>query len=1718
MVQIKKQWTGPVYIVLSIACSVVYIELVKDSMMNDFFWPNMTPSGAQMYLTDVFSRNLVMKRKTKLDIFDPANAIIGAYDTPIASHRLWSSYPRYIVFTELTSLHDTIVGFRSFDAGYTFNLFTQYCWVDFDHRWEVAHTLKRQKRCYQRYQTNGAVYLEAIMRNIDWDVWSTAHSHNFMQGVGNFLIQSSEGQDWMSSVPNAFKSINSEVKYWTEKGIINYILQWQNCVQIGISESTAVVNVFGSYQPLTTYHIVRKTQVSKWTTFGLYPAFVSDLWAASTRNASLVRSSTNFFEEDKMGATYVYPHTNASVVIHDVLGPFFSIDTFFIAPSADLIDTIIAFDSVLLKSLQTNATLNKEFQELTTALWDPVPETWRQFDYQYFGGSPMCNIRASTKFVQPSFSFDDVCGQPKPMQITITPQSAAFAYNQIRTTAIATLNICRLCLMTSVLCMSMLNQLDKVSSTLVAPGTAVNLSHSDVEIIQFASLNSTSMILRQPLLNGSWSFFGYIGLYEWVYGHREVISFEGDAGLFLVLSEPLNSIPFTGALDLPNTTSKYLWIMAIATTVVLLAVALVTLILYLHGTALSSHHLLFFNVIAGPVWLGRSLMLLRSTTAIIVLSTSPIAFKSTMGIGRFDFEPRSLFYRLLLAREASWLTNVTSDVLLIFTHNIAQYQAPISNLIFGFTIICLESISPIRATAMVDRSCSRFNMDDELTCTGGVVHIGSLSRALLIVVLNFSSVTMGSVIAKLFFQNNTKPLNTTGINLLPAAALAYCHLEGNIWSIDASIACMSGLFRFDYGITQHVMDTKLWLLFNDNELSGTQTKVSPVEPIKSNIPTYISASKSQHRKKKLFLIAGLIYLMGTVAGSLSYIQLADVNFSNDFWWANFNSSGTLTFIANWYDQYRLFTPYLADVHLDSPSFADTADYSKDNTVVSYSPLYASMVNFHITNDIAIAIHGLRKTNGCLIPWVATQYCWLDFNRNYTMASTSQRQLRCEKYKTNGAVYLEAPLRNTEWSKFDYCWGTSFDIAIANDVHNLNWLSNVKSNSNSEAEEVSFWLNYNINTYTLQWQNYKAIGLIDTFSIGNALGLSYPINLQSTIGSINLDQGSSMKMYWTFARDLWAINMNDSGIFGLSLLRESNRFAYHNITPLDIYLKNYTLSSPLDLNLATFAKKIGPFGSIDMIHVPPPYSLLTLTRQILESLSIVMATNGTTSQHAFQSLPVVATMLPVPMPLKPHFVSGGSFLCGQIPVPLPAIYGMLLFYSSDASCGVQIGEVLFPHPNQIIFAAIAYKLTTEKIPIACSGEMSSPAACINLLQNVVNFTTTYMPITGYHTIIEETIQDVATVELMQYIINTSTNSRDLFHQSLIDEKDPSMTLFGWMYLYDWAVGIREVVQIDGDYATFSVISTFSVPTMFSIDAMEVPRNLAAYCRALCEYVSLILAVIAIVAGLYSILNQFTTEGFNLFETNRVGGLVWIGRPLLIVRSLTALAILSTATLELQLNGNMTFMASSRSDKSPFELFMTKLLAAGEVTWLLYIIQDLAMVFTKETTTFYAPISGMSMWLLSFCLSIAAPVTHVASLNRQCSISIMDYQVECSSGTLFIGSVSRFCTLIALTFVVSTVFYLYHRWRHSISRSIEKPSSLLSCGAQYLFDRSEWVDNGVYYIDYASAALTGLITIPRKSKLYIFDIKVWRILVIDREELLYSNCIHNSHLKKAIPLVY
>ncbi|KAF0697886.1 Aste57867_11469 [Aphanomyces stellatus] len=169
-----------------------------------------------------------------------------------------------------------------------------------------------------------------------------------------------------------------------------------------------------------------------------------------------------------------------------------------------------------------------------------------------------------------------------------------------------------------------------------------------------------------------------------------------------------------------------------------------------------------------------------------------------------------------------------------------------------------------------------------------------------------------------------------------------------------------------------------------------------------------------------------------------------------------------------------------------------------------------------------------------------------------MANFAARQIRYQDMVSTGAVFFESILRILPYKEFFWCWGTSFEVAIANELRQSaigqSWLTSVSSDSKcSILDEVSYWKSNRIERLTTQWQNYKSIGAVNTYSVENALGTAYEFTLHYTNMSFRLPKQTTYKMYWGLANDFFAITQNDSTVGGQSLVRSSPNFAFANTT-------------------------------------------------------------------------------------------------------------------------------------------------------------------------------------------------------------------------------------------------------------------------------------------------------------------------------------------------------------------------------------------------------------------------------------------------------------------------------------------------------------------------------------------------------------------------------------------
>ncbi|OQR86472.1 hypothetical protein ACHHYP_10513 [Achlya hypogyna] len=566
---------GLAYLALSLACSVWFLDIVSPGLSNDLFWPGFEPTTAHTYLIDSFSAHLAVTGSAVIDLFDPSEAIIKAYGLSTTNVQSKPTYPRALALGQFTTIEDAVVSFRTVEENFIFTAVTQYCWADFDKR--KANTLRPQ------FAMNGAVYLEPYLRNIIWSDWYTAYGSSFASAVSDAIVVTKDGAEWYTGLQDAFTSVDSEVTYWTSKNITLFQLQWSNDMQMGIQESITVINMFGWRQALTVTYIPFNVRSSMWTCNVLNGFFITDLWGAAITNASLVRSASNFMGDATMEMLLMlYPYTPCSVIVHDHLRPFQSIDMYLIPPPPALVSAVTTLQSGVVIAIHSHDGLLSRYRALSATVLDPVPLHWQSSNCTFFGGSPMCVFGTGATFVQPSFSFDDMwC-------------TTLFATVALALVGASVDDACRPCKAdTSGSCRALTQATSAMVSQLLSNATVRQLltptlatatrdvQRMKVEIIQFAlTPTGNSTVLRQPLLDAtasSWDLFGYVTLHEWVLGYREVVSIQGDVASYTLMSERIAPIPFSAsASEVPMSTCRYLWTTVVLITCILLAIGIAT--------------------------------------------------------------------------------------------------------------------------------------------------------------------------------------------------------------------------------------------------------------------------------------------------------------------------------------------------------------------------------------------------------------------------------------------------------------------------------------------------------------------------------------------------------------------------------------------------------------------------------------------------------------------------------------------------------------------------------------------------------------------------------------------------------------------------------------------------------------------------------------------------------------------------------------------------------------------------------------------------------------------------------------------------------------------------------------------------------------------------------------------------------------------------------------
>ncbi|KAF0690115.1 Aste57867_18509 [Aphanomyces stellatus] len=1742
------------YVVASMASSVYYLGTLEPASRNDMLWVDYTQNGTQALLVDLVNQ-LLATGVESLDVLAPRACTNKTYVESAATTHVFPAYARRLVLADLTSLATAVPNLRSLAGAASMNMPTQYCYVDLNRTFEVAHTEARQVRCAAQYRDNGAVYMETVLRNQVWDEFM----HNFGGDGGLFTIVIETwlqavptGQAWIAATASAraTTSVDQEISYWQRHGLTYFKLQWHNQWQTGIGESVAVENALG----LRSAVLLKRTpfQTTAFTSIVLNWMPFFDLYFLAPVNRSLIRAASNSITQapaiDVQDFFYlqgVYSPTTGdpqdqTALLQTQIGPFFSVDAYVIAPPPALLGLFEAFESLVFSD---DATLER-LDAIPPADFHPTPSSWstnNTSDQLFYGGSPLCTNRRGLPFVQDTFGFADSCFHQRPLTVTVDKYSGLFATlatgdNVVATCALQSSDACHRYLSTLVEVARMTRSSLLAETLPAAIDATIRLNISLMQLAASAgAMNWT--LLTDSILESSFSFFGWVGIHDWVVGMREVVSFQGDARPSLVLLSAADSpISVTSSATSVSSATRLVYVLVLYTVALIGLVALGTIVgvCVLPANQVDAYNLVWFNRIVSSIWIGRPLVFVRGVAAILLLGTTQLSLTTAHRRTRFEFTPRRWPMTCVVAGEATWALYAAQDFVTIVADRRTTRHCTLATCISAwFALVVLESVAPVKPTGLLDRQCTAKNMDQTLDCTGSLLRLGSLDRVWVVLAIlgaaTVASLGMGTLY-RLRFPNMARtkppPRHLLGVadHYLATAMPDGDDGQQRRWALDKVACLMAGLVSLVWRDILYTFDVKLWVLHREQQNKQKQLTrgstmtfamhiqrngiVRPVEGPTSQ-PKLVSRQSYRRWLKPMAVGLGTAYAIGSIAGCVSYLQVSKVALANDLLWATFNMTGANAFLGLYvHSQLLLGVDQVSfSLHTDAINVDGSFDTNTNGRRLATNVGGLLQYDSQLTR-LEKAIAGLRATDGCEAPWIFTQYCYVDFDRRWEMANSATRQRRCDAMVANGAVYLDSMLRNVPFDAFDACWGNAFDSAVAADLEETidgrAWLKTVSSSSRlTLSNEAALWRSYGLATFVTQWQNFKRIGLVHTYAVQTAMGSSHVFSIQHQESSFRLREQTTFKMHWGLANDLMALGPNSSAA-GRSLVRSSARFAFANgSTPAALMIQNGTLTTPLASSLALLGDVLGPFGSIDMHFVPCPRAAKDAVRTVNRALRTTLATQHAAQVAYRQISDPSASMYPAPKAWTDanFFTVGGDLLCPEVNyyAGFTIAYGLATLVSGDVQCNSMLTSAAVGATRESLLTSIvlanATNASVDDMARSCAQDVVFESTCMLFLTQAATFITAYMQpqLDGLLPHLQAATVAIQTtnVELIQFGQVTPSSPVQLYRLPLLRRENDEFAVFAWLFLIDWAMGFREAVSFQGDVGSIAVLTEFAT-TQYQANGAEEPTTIAFYLRNTVVYITAMMIAIASIVLVYVGLSHGRIEVLNLLELQRVGAMVWIGRPLLVVRSLTAVALLSTSTLELTFNGYLSFFHVVQDP------WYTTLLAANEVTWLVAIVNDIAMAWTQEYTIYYATINSLFVWLVVVALSFASPIGHTMTIAQTCDMTHVDFQIVCSSGTLAIGYVSRVVTVVGVVLGCNVLCFAAARRMLPPPAPSKINSIFVYAGARYLFVTTDWIVRDVYYMDRVSAMLNGILTLRSSQTMFGIDIKLWRAFRVDLQD--------------------
>ncbi|OQS03117.1 hypothetical protein THRCLA_04573 [Thraustotheca clavata] len=561
-------------------------------------------------------------------------------------------------------------------------------------------------------------------------------------------------------------------------------------------------------------------------------------------------------------------------------------------------------------------------------------------------------------------------------------------------------------------------------------------------------------------------------------------------------------------------------------------------------------------------------------------------------------------------------------------------------------------------------------------------------------------------------------------------------------------------------------------------------------------------------------------------------------------------------------------------------------------------------------------------------------------------------------------------------------------------------------------------------------------------------------------------------------------------------------------------------SPLNNGFVIFEETVGPFGAVDSYYVNCPASLLqyySMAMGLLTSLNL----NNLLAQTTFFDLSTKLEMIEIShSESHKQFVQtvGGNILCGSNAPPRPTLFGFYSGFSMTNMCQGVFTESINPSVMHQVLAYLAMlsSIDNQLLESICRLEISYSPYCsgqqndtVAYIENFVQPILTNDVITKISLALQEIEQ--LNVSRIQYLSYNAWAQTKLFHIKILDSNDRALQFHGWCLIFEWVVGDREVVSFAGDNGDITVMSAAAHSFSMDTDPNAIPRSFSYVSQYSVQYVTVTLIGVSCWVVLWTIYHNGYMESKNLFCVNRIVGMSWIGRPLIFFRSLTAIWLLNTSPLTLAVVGHITHT------KSPPLAWYTALLATSELTWLVYVLNDIGSCLTQQYTPKYGFESANLTWFFAFIWTMFYPQQYSASIQRTCSSIDMDFELICESGVVAIGSANRIGISLAIVLICVVVSYIYERRKAPCLPPRFSPPLILNAQSYYMLTLDDWHYKGMHYIDKTSAIMAGILCFDLNNRWYVLDIKTWHVVAASKKPLGYDMTEQDRRrLEQALPL--